>query len=207
MVGFTPVAAQSHRGKASYYSKKATGARSASGERVHHDSLTCAHRTYPFGTLLKVKNLSNGREVVVKVTDRGPFSRGRIIDLSYAAAKELGMLGQGIAMVEVERTNEVKPPYRMEGPDFSKPYLNLDSRQIITGEVHQVEPTPDNKYAEANAAGGTKRGGASENQGLMHRHTSARKTEHVRKADSSKTTPAGKHNPAQKQSAANKKRN
>ena len=79
-------------GKASFYSKRATGARTSNGERLHHDSLTCAHKTHPFGTLLKVTNPSNGKEVVVRVTDRGPFKRGRIIDLSWGAAKELGML-------------------------------------------------------------------------------------------------------------------
>ena len=67
------------KGKATFYSKRATGARTASGERLHHDSLTCAHRTYPFGTLLKVTNLNNGNTVVVRVTDRGPFAKGRII--------------------------------------------------------------------------------------------------------------------------------
>lgn len=90
------------KGKASFYSKRSTGARTASGERLHHDSLTCAHRTHPFGTLLKVTNPTNKKEVIVKVTDRGPFSRGRIIDLSYAAAKELGMLLQGVCTVEVQ---------------------------------------------------------------------------------------------------------
>ena len=89
-------------GKASFYSKRATGARTSNGERLHHDSLTCAHKTHPFGTLLKVTNPSNGKEVVVRVTDRGPFKRGRIIDLSWGAAKELGMLTQGVAMVKVE---------------------------------------------------------------------------------------------------------
>ena len=57
-------------GKASFYSKRATGARTSNGERLHHDSLTCAHKTHPFGTLLKVTNPSNGKEVVVRVTDR-----------------------------------------------------------------------------------------------------------------------------------------
>ncbi|KXB83996.1 putative rare lipoprotein A double-psi beta-barrel protein [Prevotella sp. DNF00663] len=89
-------------GKASYYSKKATGTRTSSGERLHHDSLTCAHRTYPFGTLLKVRNLSNDKTVIVRVTDRGPYGRGRVIDLSWAAAKELGMLAQGVTGVVVE---------------------------------------------------------------------------------------------------------
>ncbi len=114
-----------HKGKASYYSKRATGRRTASGERLHHDSLTCAHRKYPFGTLLKVRHLGNGREVIVRVTDRGPYIRGRIIDLSYGAAKELDMLRQGISAVEVEvfHPEERIPfklfPYELPEIDFS----------------------------------------------------------------------------------------
>lgn len=105
--------AQKEHGKASYYSKKATGARTASGERIHHDSLTCAHKFYPFGTNLKVTNLSNGQSVIVKVTDRGPFGRGRIIDLSWGAAKAIGMLSQGVAPVKVELL-ENPVPFRPE---------------------------------------------------------------------------------------------
>lgn len=88
-------------GNATYYGHKFHGRRTSDGSRYHRDSLTCAHRTLPFGTLLKVRNARNGREVVVKVTDRGPFGRGRIIDLSYAAAKEIDMVGAGVARVEV----------------------------------------------------------------------------------------------------------
>lgn len=108
------VMAQTQRGKASYYSKRATGARTSSGERLHHDSLTCAHRTYPFGTLLRVTNENNGKEVIVRVTDRGPRGRGRIIDLSYGAARQLGILSQGVAVVRVERVRTNKVPYRPE---------------------------------------------------------------------------------------------
>lgn len=106
------VCAQTQTGKASFYSKRATGSRTSSGERLHHDSLTCAHRTYPFGTLLKVTNLSNNKSVVVKVTDRGPFARGRIIDLSWRAAKELDILAKGVCTVRVERYNGSEIPYR-----------------------------------------------------------------------------------------------
>ena len=115
LTGFTFLLAQKQKGKATYYSKRATGARTASGERLHRDSMTCAHRTYPFGTLLKVTNPSNKQEVIVKVTDRGPFTRGRIIDLSWGAAKELGILADGVAMVTVERVDSadiIKVPYR-----------------------------------------------------------------------------------------------
>lgn len=111
------------RGKATYYSKRATGARTSSGERLHHDSLTCAHRTYPFGTKLQVTNLQNGRSVVVRVTDRGPFARGRIIDLSWRAAKELGILTQGVAMVEVVRADEIVVPFK---PSDDKRLVEFD---------------------------------------------------------------------------------
>jgi len=108
-----PCAAQKQHGKASYYSKKITGAKTASGQRLHHDSLVCAHRSYPFGTHLKVTNLSNNKTVIVKVIDRGPFGKGRIIDLSWAAAKKIGMLNQGVASVKVELL-ENPVPYRPE---------------------------------------------------------------------------------------------
>ena len=101
-ISLTSLHAQVQRGKATYYSKRATGSRTASGERLHHDSMTCAHRSYPFGTLLKVTCLDNDKSVVVRVTDRGPFIRGRIIDLSWGAAKKLGILAKGVAMVRVE---------------------------------------------------------------------------------------------------------
>ena len=91
---------------------------------MHHDSLTCAHRTYPFGTLLKVTNLNNGKTVVVRVTDRGPFAKGRIIDLSYAAAKQLDMLFAGVATVTVERYNR-GVPYDDE-PAIELPELDLE---------------------------------------------------------------------------------
>ena len=99
------------QGKASYYSRSFSGRRTASGERLHHDSLTCAHRSYPFGTKLKVLNPVNGRSVVVRVTDRGPFVRGRIIDLSGRAAKELDIIGKGVAVVVVQKANEIVVPY------------------------------------------------------------------------------------------------
>ena len=113
---FSSLSAQHvQKGKATFYSKRATGARTANGERLHHDSMTCAHRTYPFGTMLRVKNPANGREVVVRVTDRGPFVRGRIIDLSWGAAQKLGIIAQGVAMVEIQKVGERNGvPYRNE---------------------------------------------------------------------------------------------
>ncbi|MES2910135.1 MAG: septal ring lytic transglycosylase RlpA family protein [Pseudomonadota bacterium] len=87
------------RGHASWYGPGFNGRRTASGERYDMHALTAAHRTLPFGTLVRVRSLVNGREVDVRITDRGPYSRGRIIDVSRAAAEELGMLGLGFKQV------------------------------------------------------------------------------------------------------------
>ena len=74
----------------------------SNGERYDRNAFTCAHRTLPFGTRLKITNPRNGKSVIVRVTDRGPFVRGRVVDLSYAAARELGTLASGVAYVKVE---------------------------------------------------------------------------------------------------------
>jgi rare lipoprotein A len=88
-------------GLASYYGKKFHGRRTASGERYNMNALTAAHRSLKFGSRVKVTNLKTKRSVVVRVNDRGPFVRGRIIDLSWAAAKRIGMIGDGVVRVEV----------------------------------------------------------------------------------------------------------
>ena len=142
-----PVSAQSQRGKASFYSKRATGARTSSGERLHHDSLTCAHRTHPFGTLLKVTNESNGKWVVVRVTDRGPRGRGRIIDLSHAAARELGILSQGVAMVKVERYHKSKIPFRPEDDNLPEIDFEVTEYELpASGVLHF--PTYGKQYKQ-----------------------------------------------------------
>ena len=87
------------RGNASWYGPGFHGKRTASGERYNMNALTAAHRTLPFGTMVRVKSLVNGREVLVRITDRGPFIAGRILDLSRAAAADLGMLGVGFKQV------------------------------------------------------------------------------------------------------------
>ena len=126
------------KGKASFYAKKFTGRRTASGERLHHDSLTCAHRTYPFGTLLRVTNPANGKEVIVRVTDRGPYVKGRIIDLSVRAARELGIIAQGIAPVIVERYNPSIIPFRPEDL-FELPELELGTNEGADAKPIWVE--------------------------------------------------------------------
>nr|WP_297460243.1 septal ring lytic transglycosylase RlpA family protein [uncultured Halomonas sp.] len=90
------------RGQASYYSDAYQGELTANGERYDRNAMTAAHPSLPFGTRVRVTNLDNGREVAVRINDRGPFSSGRVIDLSYRAAERLGMIRSGIVPVAVE---------------------------------------------------------------------------------------------------------
>jgi rare lipoprotein A len=105
------------RGTASWYGPRFNGRRTASGERFDMTEFTAAHRTLPFGTMVRVHSLVNGRDVDVRITDRGPYAGNRIIDLSRAAAEELGMLGLGfkeVVLMVPESTPEVAvtPPAR-----------------------------------------------------------------------------------------------
>lgn len=90
------------KGIASWYGPGFHGNRSASGERFNQNALTAAHRSLPFGTNVRVTNLNNGRSVIVRINDRGPYIRGRVIDLSAAAARVLGLLHTGVAPVRIE---------------------------------------------------------------------------------------------------------
>ncbi len=92
----------SAEGKASYYGAKHHGKRTASGEKFDQHQLTAAHRSLPFGTRVRVTNLSNDKTVVVRINDRGPYARGRIIDVSRKAAQQLDMLRAGVAPVRVQ---------------------------------------------------------------------------------------------------------
>src|SRR4051812_26767632 len=89
-------------GKASYYADKFEGRKTSNGEIFRQRKKTAAHRTLPFGTKVTVKNLSNGRKVKVRINDRGPFAKGRIIDLSKKAARKLRMVDAGVAEVEIK---------------------------------------------------------------------------------------------------------
>jgi rare lipoprotein A len=92
---------QAEKGKASWYGKAHHGQRTASGERFDMHALTAAHRTLPFGTIVRVTDLKSGRSVNVRINDRGPIRRDRVIDLSYEAARKLGMVARGTARVEI----------------------------------------------------------------------------------------------------------
>jgi rare lipoprotein A len=92
-------------GMASFYAATFQGRMTASGELFDQEKLTAAHRTFPFGTMVEVKNLKNGRTVKVKVNDRGPFVKGRILDVSSRAAKRLGFYRKGVARISVKRSS------------------------------------------------------------------------------------------------------
>jgi len=89
------------KGLASYYADSYEGKTTANGEIYRQGKITAAHKTLPFGTKVEVTNLSNNKSVVVRINDRGPYIRGRIIDLTKAAAKEIDMVGAGVAKVKI----------------------------------------------------------------------------------------------------------
>jgi rare lipoprotein A len=89
------------KGKASYYASKFDGRRTSNGERVNSLALEAAHRTLPFNTMVEITNLANDRSIIVRINDRGPFSKGRILDVTHAAAKALGMIQRGVANVKI----------------------------------------------------------------------------------------------------------
>ncbi len=93
-------------GKASYYANQFHGKKTANGETFDMNELTAAHPSLPFGTRVRVTNLRNGKDVIVRINDRGPFVKGRIIDLSAEAAKEIGLFRSGTAQVRVEAINK-----------------------------------------------------------------------------------------------------
>ena len=96
------------KGMASYYAEKYHGRQTASGEIFDTHALTAAHKTLPFGTIVEVTNLENGKSVRVRINDRGPFVKGRIIDLSYMAAQRIGIVKAGVGKVSMKIIERVE---------------------------------------------------------------------------------------------------
>jgi rare lipoprotein A len=94
-------------GEASYYGAELAGNRTASGERFNPAAFTCAHRSLPLGSMVRVTNVANGRSVVVRVNDRGPFAHSRIIDVSLAAAREIGLVRAGRGQVRLDLVHAI----------------------------------------------------------------------------------------------------
>ena len=118
------------RGRASWYGKYFQGKKTTNGERFNRFKYTCAHKTLPFGTRLRVTNLANGATVVVRVTDRGPFRHERIIDLAEVAARPLGLIAAGAATVVAEIVPATTPLGIADAP------ANLD-------ELREADPNPE----------------------------------------------------------------
>jgi rare lipoprotein A len=114
-------------GRASWYGRSFQGRRTASGEAFDLNMLTCAHRTLPIGTLLRVTNLGNRRWIMVRVNDRGPVASSRIVDLSYAAARSLGFSGRGNARVRLDPVQGAEAA-QLNWPDVMHPELQWGSR-------------------------------------------------------------------------------
>lgn len=106
-------------GTASWYGVKFHGRKTSNGETYDMYAMTAAHKTLPLGTYVRVSNLQNGHHVDVRVNDRGPFVRGRIIDLSYAAAKQIGLVGPGTARVRIQALGAPAPQSSdRQGPEY-----------------------------------------------------------------------------------------
>jgi len=136
------------RGIASWYGTKFQGKRTSSGETYDFYAMTAAHRSLPLPTYVEVENLQNGRSVIVKVNDRGPFHQNRVIDLSYTAAVKLGILGYGTGLVEVRAidTSEPEPvhsPVPVQQPPVARPVAEENPRRYL-----QVGAFAERRYAE-----------------------------------------------------------
>lgn len=133
-VGASPV----QRGIASWYGPRFHGRRTASGERYNMNHLTAAHPTLPFGTLVEVRNVRNGRSVVVRINDRGPFSKNRVIDLSFAAAREIGAVLPGTAPVELYLASAggAPPRFTVQVAAFSE----KDRAQALKRDLARLYP-------------------------------------------------------------------
>jgi len=136
------VKAPLQRGTASWYGPSFQGHRTASGERYDMHDYTAAHPSLPFGTVLEVRNVANGRSVKVRVNDRGPFTHKRIIDLSYAAAKEIGAVLPGTAVVEIFPSQKQQidslttPRYTVQVAAFSE----ADRAEALRRELTPMYP-------------------------------------------------------------------
>ncbi|MBS1950604.1 MAG: Septum-associated rare lipoprotein A [Cytophagales bacterium] len=130
--------AQIQTGKASFYADSFEGSPTASGEKYHANQFTAAHKILPFGTIVRVTNLTNKQSVEVTINDRGPFVEGRVIDLSKAAAEKIGMLNKGVADVKIE----VVDPGNGKGK--SQPVMvdrvTVDEKEFYDFKINKIEP-------------------------------------------------------------------
>ncbi len=126
MLGTTTILAQTQSGQASFYGGQFHGRPTASGEVYDMEKMTAAHRTLPFGTMIRVTNSRNGKSVVVKVNDRGPFVDNRIVDLSFGAAKEIEMINDGVVEVTLEVIQKDLAPT----PEINNAFFHIEVNRL-----------------------------------------------------------------------------
>lgn len=141
---FAPVS----EGYAAWYGKELHGRPTASGELFDMNKMTAAHRDFPMNSLVLVKNLENGKRAIVKVNDRGPYVEGRIMDVSYAAARELGFAEKGTARVQLELIQAGEDHFLSKAEDIS-PVKAGKKRKLIKDEEEIIEPVADLDEADA----------------------------------------------------------
>lgn len=138
------------RGVASWYGSKFHGRLTANGEVYDMHQLTAAHKELPFGTVVEVRNLDNGRSVQVRINDRGPFIRGRVIDVSYAAAQRIGLVGSGLAQVELAivpaAPQAPDPRYTVQLAAFENPGRADAFRRRLEGEAIEARVRSDDGW-------------------------------------------------------------
>lgn len=212
-----------HKGNASYYSNKLHGRRMSNGDPYHRDSMTCAHLKYPLGTYLCVRNPKNGKEVVVKVTDRGPHTKRFAIDLSLAAARELDIIHKGFTMVEITPCPEDKVPYRSGKTEYdflqpqfdpTLPVRTWNHPEWNEQEDAEVEASEEEISEEANAEKPTEEtSGKDSKKDAKEASQTAKAATEPAKKDSKKTSKDSKQpakaneKPAAKASEATAKEN
>ena len=129
---------QSQTGKASFYADKFEGHLTANGEKYHHNKLTAAHKSLPFGTRVRVTNLANQQTVEVVINDRGPYADGRIIDLSKSAAEKLNFVNQGLTDVKIEVIDAGDGKSGLEVKMIDR--VSVDEKEFYDFEIERLVP-------------------------------------------------------------------
>ncbi len=142
------------KGEASWYGPGFHGRKTANGEKFSQNALTAAHKTLPLGTTVKVTNLENDKSVVVRINDRGPFVKGRIIDLSKGAAKEIGLIGTGTAHVEVVAlaAGDESEPTEGEATRGDSPKETAHAKKKISSKRRYKKIFPEDSVADGSEA-------------------------------------------------------
>ncbi len=130
--------AQTQTGKASFYADAFEGHATASGEKYHANKFTAAHKTLPFGTVVRVTNLANNEAIEVAVNDRGPFVEGRIIDLSKSAAQKLGYFNQGVAEVKIEVVDAGNGKGKTQPAVVE--HVSVEDREFYNFDISKADP-------------------------------------------------------------------